>query len=555
MLQTVEPIVELHCPCCGRLLRLPGGPRRAVRCPSCACALDTPAPADAGESAASSGVPPWVVGVLLAAAACVPLGIPLVSRGGGASLGLAAGLALLGGVLAFLPRPRPGIRVLAILVAAGIGYGVAIAQLRSDEGEGRFEDPLPLAQRWSAQIPAPDEPKPVGKKLLMLPAGNIDPLLAAAFDPAHGVAFVARRDGTLQLYAYPALRCRLQEYGLGQPAYRVAVDTRHGRVFAAVSSPKDLHLGRFGDPPAGRGEIHVYDFRRQLEAARAQLLGLAVGAQGYLTPGTGAPALVQGLVPLGMANEDAGLGRAQGATAAGSLRPAARVPLDLPVSHLLYSEAHDCVYYLATGPQGAVLGRVSAADPSASRQVSLPGARCLCLSPGGRHLYAAGDQAIWELDPTSEKTVHQHVVEGVVTDMGVDDSGKLMLVDRAKFPSVTILDAGRWRGELTRFVPRILGPVYVQVAPGGQTAYLGSSSPFNDALWGTAIQLDPVPTNGLMAGRIGHPRGVSVRGEFFLSPDGEVIITRVGQLYRLREVPGDYNPAPRQGRLSGASAV
>jgi hypothetical protein len=413
---------------------------------------------------------------------------------------------------------------------------------------------------------------------MMMPTGEVGPLLAAAYAPAAGAAFVARQDGTLDLYGYPLLASRWQRYTPDQPAYRLAVDTRRDRLFAAVSSPEGLHFNRFGDTPVGRGGLQVYDFHKALEARRAQQAAATLAPLGYLlnnrqqtpleeaqqaaaavasyaglAPGCAATALAPGLVAVGAAEVAEPARQPPGAAKGGPVRPVASVPLNLSVSELLYSEAHDCVYYLATGAGGVVVGRVPAADVAAARQVLLPGAHTLCLSPDGGHIYAAGERSVWELDPASGKVLRLHVIEGVVTDMGVDEHGRAVMIDQGRYPSVTILDVRGSRGQLHRVPPHILGPLYLRLAPSGNTAYLCGSSPFGDALFGLPIQLDPLPPTGLMAGRLPRRPGTTIRGEFFLSPDGRVIITRTGQVYHLQELPSEAT-IPRNSPFRGGAS-
>src|SRR5262249_11826623 len=160
-------------------------------------------------------------------------------------------------------------------------------------------------------------------------------VLAAAFAPAMGVALVSRVDGTLEHYTYPEFMAWSPTYRLQQPAYRMALDAQHCKLFVAASPATALRVNSYGDRPLGQGDIHVYDIRTVLD------------------------------------------GKAKG----GTLKPQATIPVGRNISHLLYSPHHNTLYYLADGPDTPILGRVPMADVSKARRVPLPGATGLCLTP------------------------------------------------------------------------------------------------------------------------------------------------------------------------------
>jgi hypothetical protein len=335
------------------MLRLPGGQRRAVRCPECACVLDTPAPREAAT--VRRPLPGWAVPALLAGVALVPLGIPVVARGSIIDWTLAGGLAALGVVLACWPWGSPVVRGCLTLTAAVAGYALALTVLRQEDPG---QESIPPGITHAPRPASPGGPEglegwvaPNTKELRQ--TRLIGALLDVAFAPAHKAALVAREDGTLDHYSYPDFKTLKGHYKLEQPAYRIAVDAARGRLLAAVAPPADpkrpesLLVNAYGDRPQGSGDLHVYDIS-------ALLAGKPTGK---------------------------------------TLPRIAVLPLAANVSHLLFAAPHDCFYYLAHGRGGTAVGRVAGAEPVAIRGVDLPGATALCLSPDGSTLYGGGGLA------------------------------------------------------------------------------------------------------------------------------------------------------------------
>jgi WD40 repeat protein/mono/diheme cytochrome c family protein len=88
------------------------------------------------------------------------------------------------------------------------------------------------------------------------PAAKVAPFLAAAVDPAAGVALVLTPGGWLKRYAYPTFRLE-ESNRLPGPAYQAAYDPQTGRLYLAVIDPAAL-----GRPRAkGFGDLQVYEMK------------------------------------------------------------------------------------------------------------------------------------------------------------------------------------------------------------------------------------------------------------------------------------------------------
>jgi hypothetical protein len=516
MSQTVEAVVSLECPRCHRTLQLPAGPRGAVRCPGCSCPLAPPAP-DSEEAAAPFRLPAWATYLVLLALAAVPLGIPVLTHGGLGGKAVGLGLAALGVVAAFWPGASPAARGATTLTLATIGYAVAFSFLRvEDQAELHGED---LLFFQPSSVPPPTtRPRgsggggaPQGRDtkdmlfVLNLDADHSAPLLAVAFAPEKKAALVTRADGTLEVFRYPGFDASRGRWRLEQPGYRAALDARRGRLYVAAAPRPDprragaLRVNRYGDRPTGVGDLHVYD-------VAALLAGRSPGDR---------------------------------------LRPAEVVPLGGTVSHLVYSPANDCVYYLADKGGAVTLGRVPAADPKAARSFPLEGATTLCVSTdGGKRLFAAGTGWARELDPRTAETLKNVDTGATAWDLATDNMGRLFVTTLGQRPQVVIVSTRQAGYLLAQFPTRSVGHTYLQVTKNGGRAYESSASPFDATLHFMMIQPELFKGIVPMLGRI-HSGGAAC-GEIFLSPDDQVIVARAGQVFRWMEIPKEQ-PQRRGG--------
>jgi hypothetical protein len=477
-------------------------------------------------------------------AAFLPLGILLLDRSA-RGWTLAGGLAAFAALLAWQPWGGRLLRLGLILAVSAAGYSVvfylqtpydeappldwtaAIARFQQSnaypkgslppslESQGVTVDQVVrIGRTWA--LPAQScimKPLPAGvgphlvaiADLLVTPSflydarlprrlvlvADVGPCLDVAFDAEAGIAVALRPDGGLDQFAYPSFR-RLARYRLAQQGYRVALDGRRGRVYVAVSEAAALQANYSGDRPEGRGDLHVYD-----------------------TPFT-----IPGIVR------------------SAELKPAAVLPLGACVRSLLIAPDRSCLYYLARGSEQTWVGRVPVDDMRQERRQELPAGSVAALSPDGRRLCAAGFGFLARLDPKTLQ-VHQRLkFTGPSSDLTIANDGRTFIAGEGEEPRVFGFDA---TGRSIHDAPaRANAHAYLRLHPNGTALFTGSSSRIDPgvkrlSLTGTAVGI-PVfaPT----------PPGMSpVRGEFFLSPDGELIVTHRGPVYRcmvVRPTP----PAP-----------
>jgi hypothetical protein len=522
-----EPFATIACPRCERPLRLTESHRlRAVCCPGCGAALslakslppavDTPPATPMSTGVTAEASPSRLLHLVLAAPALLAVGIPLCTRGGFPGTGLAAGLALACLLLGLWPRWRPAVRLLLTLILMGLGYGVSFAVLVPDEPDSAqaMDSPATWPMLSPPIMPHEAMPGPVFLQILDPPhlvdltfRIGIGDLLAVAVDPETGTAFVTRADGSLDCFSYPAFQaqgsCRLE-----QPGYRAVLDRRHGRLFLAVSDPQALKVNRYGDRPAGRGDLHVYADVRNLAAA---------GARGASATGDSV-----------------------------GLRPTAVVPLDGNVSRLLAAPDGSCLYYLLHRPDGDEVGRLPlvAEAPGAPPEVRWrPGGTvtALALSPDGAALYAAGPWVVHVLEPQALRERQRFPVEPIVFDLAADNAGRLFLSEAGQWTPITVVNARHDGAVLGRWNPRMHGRIYLQLTPDATRLYLGSSSLISNAVRGLMVQ----KSSGGMPPQYSHAVGdgtAPVRGEFFITPDGRHLITRTGKVLHLVGPPADQRP-------------
>jgi WD40 repeat protein/mono/diheme cytochrome c family protein len=93
-------------------------------------------------------------------------------------------------------------------------------------------------------------------------AATVDPFLAAAVDPEHGVVLILNGDGAAKQYTYPEFKLQ-GTHRLGTVAFQAALDGKRGRLYVAGFDPRTLA----GKPRArGFGDIFVYEVKDLLQA-------------------------------------------------------------------------------------------------------------------------------------------------------------------------------------------------------------------------------------------------------------------------------------------------
>jgi hypothetical protein len=475
------------------------------------------------------------------AAGLLPLGILFIDRGPNGWV-LAVGLTAITSLLAWQRWAGQVVRLAVVLGVSAAGYATALVLARLAEeqphGDGIeiLGEAIPSGQRFPT-TPQPSgyappyvrdwQPWVASKMLLLLaqsqqatapglgayllnvtgslnvaplmrirrplfddlvprslqPTAEIGACLDLAFDSAVDRAAVVRSDGFLDQYASSSFGW-LARYRLAQPGYRVALDGRRGWCCVAVSDPAALISNYSGDPPTGRGDLHIYQI-----------------------PLSSPPA---------------------------ALKPLAVVPLDASVRSLLMARDRSCVYYLAHSEKETWVGRVPVEEPSREIRRKLPGAAALSLSPDGGQLCAGGFHELAFLDPRTLEIEKKVRIPAVVCDVAIDDLGRVFLTEEGVTPHFMAFDHG---GQLfSDFPTNMPARGYLRLHPASTRLYLSWTARTHPGLGRMVVMAGlPVLNDQVHPMWDANPR--PLRGEFFLSPDGQVVATHLGKVYRFVGVP------------------
>jgi hypothetical protein len=493
--------------------------------------------------------------------------MPLLLGGGPPVITLAAGLAIVCLLLAVVPGGKPAVRSLLALGLAALGYGLTYATLAPRQEprppaleatspaaialSDRYQSSPTLGPDWAAvagstwslialtqcqqSLVAGTAAYQLGVAEMEIKASkpwldrtrpdldwikdvNLGSLLAVAIDLDARAAVVLHEKGVVELCSYPDFRPR-GYYLLEQPGYRVVLDGAGGRLYVAASDAGALRVNSYGDRPVGRGDIHVYDVQALLQAP---VPGAPLSALGLLGSAHGQGPLL------------AALGMIPGRALLAWLRPQTVIPLGGDVSHLLLAPPEDkAIYYLLHRPEGDRVGRISTAAAAATGAVYRPKGRleALCLAPDGKTLYAGGPGTVVALDPTSLRPRAEHHIDAAVRDLSADGKGRVFVAEQGQWPEITVLD-GSSGAILKRWESLLPGRNYLAVMPDGGRVYVGSSGRISGLLRSLRVlQLGHAypSTSAFASGEAMADQ----RGEFFLAPDMQRLITRAGKVFHL----------------------
>jgi hypothetical protein len=364
---------------------------------------------------------------------------------------LAGGTTVLIALLLWLPRRGWEVRLAIILGLIAGGYRIALSFFvaktmdRMVATNGRRGGPRPPMGGQRGLAPRDGESMLAQSAPALRWIADIGPCLDVAIDSTASFAVVLSGDGHLDQYDCPSFRRRVR-YRLSQPGYRVALGPR-GHVYVAMSAPEELRFNPGGPPPEGLGDVHVYD----------------------LPP-----------LPRWPFHD-----RLQVPAPERELQPLAVIPLGASVRCLLVPPDRSCVYFLARRANEAWVGRVSAeAQPdgappaTAPRQVlvrqDLQSATALALSPDGQWLCAAGLDYFVFLGPQALEVRARHAITAVVSDVAVDDFGRVYVCEEGPAPQFTAYNN---KGLLlTQFLERPHSRIYIRLQPRMGRAFLSSTS-------------------------------------------------------------------------------
>jgi hypothetical protein len=336
--------------------------------------------------------------------------------------------------------------------------------------------------------------KPVPADMLPIDV-NLDALLAVAVDAdstGEGNIFVTTADNSLKRFSYPGFKLQAA-YRLEQPAYRAVMDQRRGLLWAAASDPHSLRVNEYGDRPEGGGDLHVYDLR----------------------------ALPREKTP------------------EARLRPRHVLPLQGCVLELCASADPHWLFYLARTVDGVHLGRIDADKRCLDGRLPLPGeTRALCGTADGKTLYAAGGRNVFVIDPAPLRVRRRLEMDADFNAVAADNDGRVYLAEEGQWTSLTRLDLRGPEPTTWRWDPKLHGRVYLRMAPDQYRIYVGTSSVLSNHLDSLLVRghtWDTPPQVGMAC-----PDGQgTIRGEFFLTPDGKYLLNRWGRVFRMAQ--GELN--------------
>jgi hypothetical protein len=474
----------------------------------------------------------------------LPLGILFFDRGLG-GWALTGGVAAIAGLLAWQPWGGRWLRLGLVLAVTAAGYGAALLLLRGPtdngaEDPGKTPDPLPpvigqvspphrggppggvaLAPTWVFEAPAMmtrswslvaanqcRQPTVIGPGAhavsvaemlatrafllsergirFLTPVAEFGPCLDIAFEPAAGIVLALRSDGYLDRFAYPSF-APVARYRLPQPGYRIALDGRRGRCYVAVSDPAELKVSSSGAAPEGRGDLHVYD-----------LPSASPGRNGSET-----------------------------------LKPTAVVPVGASVRSLLPSPDRSCVYYLAHSDRESWVGRVPADDTRKAVRRQIPHAAALSLSPKGRRLCCGGFDFLSYLDTDTMDILNTVTISATVSDLAVDDTGRVFVIEQGAWPQLLGFDAAGKRFHQASF--RTYARGYVRLDRESDRVYMCWSSRLQSGLRCVNLSSDGASLDEAVMVRDPNPQPVC--GEIFLAPGGQFIAGHSGKVYRFVTAP------------------
>ncbi len=517
--------VDYRCVGCLRPLRALARHRGvSFRCPNCsgvvvpvsgeAKAEETVRPARSRTvQAVSSGPPvdrpllPW----LLLTPAALAL-MPWQWMGHGvlwAGLGVALGGAFL--LLSQFGRWPMPLRIGVSLSLALLGHGLTLASPSNADSSHSAPKTMSADSPMPLSIPDPRFPKETERITRISAGGEVENLLltrlrgetasrplsidlkvaarigdllaatTASEANGKGRAIVATREGTIKEFSTPDFRLRA-ESRLDGVAYRLALDERHNRLWAAVCKAGDLQANRHGDRPLGRADLHVYDFP---PAAKDRL------------------------------------------------HPSRLLPIGGDILELLLALDESALFYLARDGDGVHLGRIDTERQSLDCRIDLPdGTRALCRTADGRTLYAAGGGRVHILDPAALQTRRVVEVNIDAVSVAADNEGRVYLSERGPWTNLTRLDLRGEQPALHQWSARLHGCIYLKLSPDQYRLYTGTSSVISDGLNSLLVRGHSWETPIVTAVALSSS-SEPIQGEFFLTPDGRYLINRWGCVYHL----------------------
>jgi hypothetical protein len=367
--------------------------------------------------------------------------------------------------------------------------GTPIA-LKANGDAARSPDTKKTSPSQEVRLNVVKPPQPVD----LISVAHLGDLLSVAVAPDAdgGSAFVTTADGSLKRFSYPDFQPQAV-YQLEQPAYRAALDAQRGLLWVAACEPYALQVNNLGDRPSGRGDLHAYDIRE----------------------------LRSGRKPAGA-----------------RLHPRHVLPVDGDILEILASADRRWLFYLARSADGVHLGRIDAERCAADARLSLPAeTRALCRTADGATLYAAGGRTVYAIDPEPFRLRQRVEVNASdIHDIAADNDGRVFLAEQGQWTNLIRLDLSTAPPSIQRWNARLHGRIYLGMAADQYRLYVGTSSVLSSQLHSLLVYRRSWKIPPQVGLAMSDAEG-AIRGEFFLTPDGNFLVNRWGRVFRLAQGP------------------
>jgi hypothetical protein len=352
---------------------------------------------------------------------------------------------------------------------------------------GPFSGPAfvpPTDEEEAFDLATPSRPPVAGPPVSTPPlpfVGRIAPCLAVTGDGR----LLLTADAAASLRWYDAATLQLRgACRLHQPAYRMAFDPARRMLYTASAARSSLHLSVLGEQDHAVGQLNAYD-----------LSGVLAGRAGP-----------------------------------GPLEPARVFPLRANVRSLFLTAGLTRLVYLAEGPRDARLGRIDLGGWTRDRetQLGVGGSVTASLSPeGALHVLSGGRLSTY--DPVGwERTSCLRVGPGVCA-VAAGRPDRLFLLERRGGLVVHVVDLPG-RKVRSRWVAPLVGRVTARTSAAGDRLYLAASAVLDGCIHELNVSGDGAAPVFAGQAHAGHER--VIRGGLFLSPDGTLLVTGSGLVFR-----------------------
>jgi hypothetical protein len=138
------------------------------------------------------------------------------------------------------------------------------------------------------------------------------------------------------------------------------------------------------------------------------------------------------------------------------------------------------------------------------------------------------------VDPVSLSLRRRLEMDADINAVAADNDGRVYLAEEGQWTSLTWVDLRGSEPTIWQWDARLHGRVYLRMTPDQYRLYVGTSSVIAnhlDALLVRGHEWNTPPQVGMALSDAQGP----VRGEFFLTPDGNYLVNRWGRVFLLTQ--------------------